>query len=116
MVFCFHFNKIYINLLSLIISIIIINSIFVIPKSIKRYIFSKSSKGSTIQIDSSKHEEKVDIDENTTKEEFDWALKIPKIDLYAQIEEGTDDTILNRSIGHFEDTQRRNRKCVFSST
>ena len=112
MVFCFHFNKIYINLLSLIISIIIINSIFVISKSIKRYIFSKSSKGSTIQIDSSKHEEKVDIDENTTKEEFE----IPKIDLYAQIEEGTDDTILNRSIGHFEDTQRRNRKCVFSST
>ena len=44
-------------------------------------------------------------------EKYDWYLEIPKIGLYAPIEEGTDDEILNRSVGHFEDTVRRNGNC-----
>ena len=38
--------------------------------------------------------------------EFDWSLKIPEINLYAKIEEGTTDEILNRSIGHFDDSSK----------
>lgn len=33
-----------------------------------------------------------------------WNLEIPKINLYAVIEDGTSDEILNRSIAHFENT------------
>lgn len=55
------------------------------------------------------------VDENTSEEianeEYDWYIEIPKIELYAPIEEGTNDEILNKSVGHFEDTSRRNGNC-----
>lgn len=35
----------------------------------------------------------------------EWKLKIPKIDVEAKIKEGTDENIINNSIGHFEETQ-----------
>lgn len=50
-----------------------------------------------------------------TSEEFDWYIEIPEIKLYAPIEEGTTDEILNRSIGHFEDTSRRDGNCGFAA-
>lgn len=34
----------------------------------------------------------------------EWNLEIPKINLYAQISEGTDEENLNQYIGHFEET------------
>ena len=37
-----------------------------------------------------------------------WQIEIPKIDLIAQISEGTSDVILNEYIGHFEETQKVN--------
>ena len=49
--------------------------------------------------------------ENDTKEKYDWYIEIPKIELYAPIEEGTSDEILNKSVGHFEETSRRNGNC-----
>ena len=57
-----------------------------------------------------KNEEKniYDAENDST---VDWYIEIPKIDLYAPIEEGTDDEILNRSVGHFENTSRRNGNC-----
>ena len=51
------------------------------------------------------------VQENDTKEKYDWYIEIPKIELYAPIEEGTSDEILNRSVGHFEETARRNGNC-----
>lgn len=36
-----------------------------------------------------------------------WSLKIPKIDLFAKIAEGTNEKILNKYIGHFEETQKK---------
>lgn len=33
-----------------------------------------------------------------------WSLEIPKINLKANIEEGTSEAVLNRNIGHFEET------------
>lgn len=38
------------------------------------------------------------IDENI------WRLEIPKIELYADINEGTSEEILNKYVGHFEET------------
>ncbi len=50
-------------------------------------------------------------DQEKPKEEYDWYIEIPEIGVYAPIEEGTSDEILNRSIGHFENTSRRNGNC-----
>ena len=50
-------------------------------------------------------------DEELAKEEFDWYIEIPKIEVYAPIEEGTDEEVLNKFIGHFENTSRRNGNC-----
>ena len=41
-------------------------------------------------------------------EKFDWYLEIPKIKLKAKIQDGTDSDILNRYIGHFEETPKEN--------
>lgn len=35
-----------------------------------------------------------------------WVLEIPKIDLYAEISEGTDKQTLNQDIAHFAETVR----------
>lgn len=52
------------------------------------------------------------IIENTiqtnTKQEDLWQLEIPKINLRAQIAEGTSMEIMNSYIGHFEETPREN--------
>ena len=49
---------------------------------------------------------------NEEKEEIikanNWKLKIPVISLEASIEEGTTEEILNKSIGHFEETSKIN--------
>ena len=37
-----------------------------------------------------------------------WKLEIPKIELSANIAEGTDEDILNKYIGHFEETSKKN--------
>ena len=58
------------------------------------------------------------VGENTKVEKtfvFDWYIEIPKINLYAPIEEGTGEEVLNRSIGHFPDTARRNGNCGFAA-
>ena len=46
-----------------------------------------------------------EILKNTNKE--NWKLEIPKIELKAQISEGTSEDILNEYIGHFEETQKK---------
>lgn len=46
-----------------------------------------------------------DINIEESKQEFEWALKIPKINLYAEISEGTEPDILNQYIGHFTDSK-----------
>lgn len=52
-----------------------------------------------------------EVDIDGTVEAFDWYIEIPKIKVYAPIEEGIDEDILNRSVGHFEDTSRKNGNC-----
>lgn len=55
----------------------------------------------------------VDIDETTVYEKNynipnveEWKLEIPKINLVANIAEGTNKEILDQYIGHFEETQK----------
>lgn len=40
----------------------------------------------------------------------EWSLEIPKINLKAEIAEGTDEENLNKYIGHFEETSTDKRK------
>jgi LPXTG-site transpeptidase (sortase) family protein len=42
--------------------------------------------------------------EENNEESKEWVLKIPKIDVCGIIEEGTDEEIINNSIGHFSST------------
>ena len=141
MIFCFRFNKLYINFLSIIISIVLISSIFKVYHLLKNQIIYKIANKDFAQIssvliskDDSKNYDnlarneldigklnndlenekvfeegktKIHSNENAYNNEFEWALRIPSINLYAQIEEGTTDIILNRSIGHFEESERR---------
>lgn len=46
--------------------------------------------------------------QTNTKQEDLWQLEIPKINLRAQIAEGTSMEIMNSYIGHFEETPREN--------
>lgn len=51
----------------------------------------------------------------TTKENSEWKLEIPNIDLEARIYEGTSKDILNRYIGHFEESQKENGNVVLAA-
>lgn len=37
-----------------------------------------------------------------------WKIEIPKINLVATIEEGTSEEVMNKYVGHFEDTEKWN--------
>lgn len=60
-----------------------------------------------------KQEEKIDI---KTEENPIWEIKIPSIQLEAEISEGTDTQILNSYVGHFSNTDLEKRKCRISCT
>lgn len=84
-------------------------------------IFSNSYKN--IDIKNTKNESNFTNDINITKEILEknensinlqiideniWKLEIPKIELSANISEGTEKNILDEYIGHFEETQKSN--------
>jgi LPXTG-site transpeptidase (sortase) family protein len=46
--------------------------------------------------------------QDETEEVSVWKLSIPKINLEADISEGTDKSVLDEYIGHFENTQKEN--------
>lgn len=80
-----------------------------------RFIYSKSNsienKENSEFISNNLEEnstEDENIVENSTEEnpKYDWALKIPKINLYAEISSGTDNEILDKYIGHFENSKK----------
>lgn len=66
------------------------------------------SKGIETNIETNIMEEREDvIFENVqTEEQSIWQIEIPKISLTANIVEGTTAEILNKNIGHFEETQK----------
>ena len=114
MVVCFGSSKFGINFYSSIISFILI---FVISNGFyKTQNINVSNSVNKVEVNNvlnmvnNEVKSNNDIKNENIKEEFEWALKIPKIDLYAEIEEGTNAEVLNRNIGHFEETQKKVRK------
>ncbi len=117
MIYCFSkYSKLQINFLSFFICCLI----FLISFSISKFISSKFNSNSKINdITISQNIENIVNNEDTSKlnnnssilnyenlNKYAWALKIPKIDLYAEIAEGTDSQTLNKYIGHFEESKK----------
>ena len=112
----FKYSSIYINLLGLFITIII----FIITQfffSNYQSITKKSSLkagfkvenivNEVIGIEKQENVEKTEEKEITEKQEKSkWYLEIPKINLKADIEEGTTKEIMENYIGHFEETSK----------
>lgn len=109
MIYCFSkYSKLQINFLSFFICCLI----FLISFSISKFISSKFNSNPKINdITISQNIENIVNTENNSKlndnlNKYDWALKIPEIDLYAEIAEGTDSQTLNKYIGHFEESKK----------
>ena len=91
MVYCFIYSKKGINAISLFITIIVYLCL--------SFAFANMVSGVKIQA------QLVEMENIQEYLEYEnWYLKIPKIDLYAEIREGTDMETLNQYIGHFTET------------
>lgn len=96
----------YINAVAFIITIIIV----FILNGVHSYIVFSSQKavlkaGFSVNLKSQNQIENLKSNtENTTKE--DWYLEIPNINLKAKIEEGTTKEIMDKFIGHFEESKK----------
>ena len=120
----FRYTTWYINIVSLIISVIVFcfTNFFI---SSERFINFNNNFNSETKLDlqselqipkqleilNSKESSIISNDEINTSiqpEEKDWYIEIPKINLKAYIEEGTSKEIMNDYIGHFEETSRFN--------
>lgn len=98
------YSKRCINWTTLIIALII----FIQINYITLKIFGmKNNNNSTVDVKISKLEENLSkINENTeiSNKKEEWKLEIPKINLLADIKDGTEGEIINSYIGHFKET------------
>ena len=106
------YTKMNINIITFIISIIVfisVNSVFQIVEA--------RVANQEVEVSKSQEEEvkKEEIEQVNTENAIqiqpviqEWTIEIPVIGLKAQIEEGTTDEILNKYVGHFEETQKQN--------
>lgn len=117
MIFCFNkYSKISINILALLIcclifaSIIGLKSIFVKinieNKNDESFIIKNDFEENLVDDFSNNIEDDISLSEDTSEIKYEWFLKIPKINLYAEISEGTDDETLNKYIGHFDESKK----------
>lgn len=86
-------TKSYVSLVTLLIVLVIFIQINVLT------IMIFELKGTTNQVTKVTKE-----DIEVSKEVKEWSLKIPKINLSGKIEEGTDQEVINNTIGHFANT------------
>lgn len=105
------YSKLGINILSFIIAIIIFNILNVTYENINIFEnFNKEIKQENqvqnIEIKQETKEEsnKQEDIEKVEKIEFNWGIYIPKINLKAQISEGTTKEVMDKYVGHFIDT------------
>lgn len=105
------YSKLGTNILSFIISIIIFNILNVTYENINIFEnFNKEIKQENqvqnIEIKQETKEEsnKQEDIEKVEKIEFNWGIYIPKINLKAQISEGTTKEVMDKYVGHFIDT------------
>lgn len=116
------YTKRYVNIVSLLITILIyifLNCLNIIPnkKDFNKHLISNIFKKSQILVElnsiniNQDTEENIQIQNNNspsteekTIKENNWKIEIPKISLEASIAEGTSKEIMNKYIGHFEET------------
>lgn len=96
-------TKCYVSIVTLLIALVI----FVQTNVLTLMIFqlkSASSEAQTVQtnevVDNAKDTEKT----QEVKSISEWIIKIPKIDLTANIQEGTNEEVINNYVGHFANT------------
>lgn len=115
-----NFTKRYVNIVSLIISVIIFyflnNYISSIQKIDSNEVLSNNQsipqieqiKDNSIK-EKTKEQQNINIQNNSNKvsqKVCDWQIEIPKINLKAQISEGTSKEIMDVYVGHFEETKK----------
>lgn len=105
------FSNKFINLISIIITIIIFLIINFGINNFKK-INSENNNIESIMKEENKSEEnadeinveKISTEENDSEKNYNWYIEIPSINLKAPIEESVEMEILNTAVGHFEDT------------
>ncbi len=109
MITCFSYTKFNVNVISLVFSIAIIFLISIILRPFNKFTLNAGVQG---YYNSSNDEINISNKEiENTKEVIDsnvWQLEIPKINLKANIAEGTTNEVLNNFIGHFTETPKSN--------
>ena len=110
----FKFSSIYINILSSFISIVIFIFIQIFFSNYDTFLYKSSLKaGFEVENVIQETKEQVNNTNETVKEKITedvntWCLEIPKINLKANISEGTTKEVMEDYIGHFEETTKEN--------
>lgn len=105
MIGCFSYTKLNIDVITFICSIIITLSGNIFYNSNKVNFEVKIGdycQNTYTNISETKEEESLVLNQNI------WRIEIPKINLVADIQDGTSNEVLNNYVGHFENTQREN--------
>lgn len=121
-----NYTKRYVNIVSLLISIIIYIFFTILSSSINSIDFnlphiSNIFKRNWILVELNSNNINQETKENIenqnnqipratkeNKKETNWKIIIPKISLEAEISEGTSKEIMNKYVGHFEETSKNN--------
>ena len=99
------FSNRFINFTSIIITIIIVLFINIYINKINSKNYKNIFLEETISDENIiQKPNKEKSSENNLEEDYNWYIKISSIDLYAPIEETTKMEVLNKAVGHFEDT------------
>ena len=114
-----NFTKKYVLILSFIISIIIFNFIYYVfyihKTNFSEYIVSEQTQNQIGEVNNNtENTTKESQKENTVnqgqdkeqKSKIAWKIEIPKINLKADIAEGTTTEVMDAYVGHFEDTSK----------
>ena len=102
----FKFTKTDIKFKRLILFSIIFLSIFISMYLYSRTNFNEINENIMYTNQNIISEESILSNKNSQEENYIWQIEIEKISLKAEIAEGTSKEVLNKYIGHFEETQK----------
>lgn len=107
------YTRTSVNLCAFFITVFIFCIIYLFPKQIKSFAFSKVENpiNSCYREKNFQKTDEIIQKEVTSKnktKKLEWKIVIPAINLDAQIAEGTSPEILNKYVGHFENTPKLN--------
>ena len=105
--YCFNYSRLSIIVLSFILSFYVVLIIYFL--SIKPVIsFDIISSDDLFNFESQKNIQEIEEDIFINKNDDIWSIEIPKLNLKANIAEGTESNILDNYVGHFSETQITN--------